>query len=91
MKLSTALLATLILTTVAVWAEPPVFKSTLKADEHDQPVFTSPTNDSPPAVGRFTNIIAAPAITNWDSSTNKSHLTNWPARTNPPALKSRGP
>jgi hypothetical protein len=56
------------------------FKSTLKEDEHDQPVFTSPTNGS--AINAFadSNSIPMPAITNWPA-------TNLPPMTNPPPLQ----
>jgi hypothetical protein len=55
---------------------PPQFsKPTWEGDDHDQPVFMSPTN--------------APALTNWPA-TNMPPMTNWPATnhlppmTNPP-------
>jgi hypothetical protein len=56
---------------------PSFSKPTWGGDEHDQPVFTSPTN--------------APAITN-RPATNLPTMTNWPATnspimTNPPTLQ----
>jgi hypothetical protein len=68
-----------------------VFKPTWSGDDHDQPVFTSPTNDIP-AAGHRTNVFAMPAITNWPA-TNLPPMTNWPATnhwpviTNPPVLQ----
>jgi hypothetical protein len=70
------------------------FKPTLKEDNHDQPVFTSPTHVT--AINNFadTNSVLLPVIisstaTNLPSMTNQP-ATNFPALTNPPALQPPG-
>jgi len=87
MKIIVSLLAVIVLISLKVQAgdspatpsrPPQLSKPTWEGDEHDQPVFTSPTN--------------APAITNWPA-TNMPPMTNWPATnhlppmTNPPVLQ----
>ena len=71
-----------------------VFKPTWNGDDHDPPVYTSPTNDIP-AVSHRTNVVTMAAITNWPA-TNLPPMTNWPATnhlpamTNPPILRLPG-
>jgi hypothetical protein len=97
MKICIPLLVIAALAVAEIQAgEPPVFKPTWSVDAHDPPVYASPTDDSPPAAGHFTNVIVVPAITNWPA-TNRPHphMTNWPATnlpsmTNPPALHPPG-
>jgi hypothetical protein len=67
MKTIIMFLAAVVVTGPAVQADNPL-------------VYVSPTNDSAPAAGHFTNLIAVPAITNWPA-------TNLPAMTNPPAVQ----
>jgi hypothetical protein len=98
MKTLVFLLAVVVLAGVEVQAAdppwPPPSKPTWKGDEHDPPVYTSPTNDVP-AVRHFTNAIIVPVITKWPA-TNLPTMTNWPATnhlptmTNPPALQPPG-
>ena len=60
------------------------FKPTLKDDDYDPPVYTSPTNGFS-AVNHRTNVVIVPAITNWHT-TNLPPMTNWPATNHLPAL-----
>jgi hypothetical protein len=91
MKILSSLLAILFAANVATYAvdflnTPARDKTdpspTLKEDDHDQPVFTSPTNS--PGL-ELTNSL--PAMTNLPSatSTNLPPMTNWPAN-KPPAV-----
>jgi len=64
------------------WPPPP--QPTLNNDPHDPPVYTSPTNDVPPA-SHLTNTITAPVITNWPA-TNLPPMTNFPATNHLPIL-----
>ena len=76
------------------------FKPTLKSDDHDQPVFTSPRLPDLPAThpSEITNLpaINSSELTNLPKTyssgmtnlpaTNPSEITNLPAMTNPPAF-----
>jgi hypothetical protein len=90
--LATALLAvTGIKTLSAANTASATFKPTWSGDDHDNPVYTSPTNGLAPLTTRepFTNSLPAPAVTNWPV-TNLPPITNW-ANTNPPALTNPPP
>lgn len=68
------------------------FKPAWSGDDHDSPVFTSPTNDIP-ATNHWSKK-TSPGLTNWPA-TNLPPITNWPAtnlpgRTNLPPLKPPG-
>jgi hypothetical protein len=60
------------------------FRPTLEGDDHDEPVYTSPTNM--PSAGNQPDAKALPVITNLPPMTNWP-ATNIPALTNPPPLQ----
>jgi hypothetical protein len=91
MKIIISLLVIVVLAGIEVRATdpsstkpwPPPSQPTLNNDLHDPPVYTSPTNDVPPA-SHFTNVITAPVITNWPA-TNFPATNHLPVLPNPPA------
>jgi hypothetical protein len=87
MKTIISFLSIIILTSLKIHADDGTSRfsrPTLEGDEHDEPVYTSPTNA--PFAGNQPDSKALPVITNLPPMTNWP-ATNIPALTNPPPLQ----
>jgi len=76
-------------------ANAPIFKPTWSGDDHEMPVYTSPTNAATMKSGVHTNTFQIrPGITNWPFTNlppvTNLPTTNLPAMTNPPPLHPPG-